>query len=168
MSSENFNFDEIAQEAVHNEPPRKQLPPDIEQNIDIDQEMGAQHEYEANAKYLVPGVVEGIAALWREAFGNGQGKELSAEEKDGFTSLLQKGAEEFGMTSHLSGKKGFFTELVLKLLGALFPRFTNKEAREHFKSLFINHKKEESDDGNTVQPDPYAGLHPQGGSQNSH
>jgi hypothetical protein len=142
--SNNFDFDDLGKEAAKNEPPRSSdegiTKVEVEPyNPSNEEEEGVKFEFHAN--FVASSLIEGLASLWRSAWGESKGAELTDKEKDGLNSLLERGAQHFGFTTYISGAKGFFIELAGRILAALVPRAANKNQREHFKSAFFGYKK---------------------------
>ena len=163
--SDSFDFDNIGKDAAHNEPPRTSqeavnetvsnssvtvLPPNTQE-----QEEGVKFKFQAD--FMASSVVEGFCSIWRSLWGSGQGAQLTDKEKEGLNSLLERGAEHFGFVTYISGAKGFFIELLGRLIASIVPRAANKESREHFKKTVFNGsetvKKQEKKSDESVSKD---------------
>ena len=155
MSDEKFNFDDIGKDAAYNEPHRSfegQGAQSDNENLHIgvaEPLNGSETDeetvkFEFHAEFLTEAIVEGFAVFWRSIWGKGEGAELTTKEKEGFSSLFERGARHFGFVSYISGGKGFFIELLGRLLAALIPRFANDDLREHvFKTSDNNQYKDD-------------------------
>ncbi|MDA0780748.1 MAG: hypothetical protein PQ612_06405 [Rickettsiales bacterium] len=151
--SDKFNFDDLGKEAARNEPPRSSdetvQKVCVQQYTPEEESEGVKFEFQAN--FVASSVVEGFASLWRAAWGASKGAELTEKEREGLNSLLDRGAEHFGFTTYISGGKGFFVELLGRILAAIVPRAANSTTRNHFRDTVFYGKKTDKKTENTQE-----------------
>lgn len=136
----NFNFDNIADDVVSNEPQRQATEHDTE-NIVASEE--SDKTIEVNAFDLVPTITEILALTWIRIFGESKEAPLNEEEKDGVNNLLVQGCEMYDLRGKLTGGKGFILALLMKFSGLAIKRLQKQEIRNH---IFNKANKEKQDE----------------------
>lgn len=134
-------LDEVASQAVVNQPPVTMKREETEKESENSQEKTVneaveEESFSADASFLVPALIEVINSFWSYIWGKEEGGKLTDTEKEGFESLFERGANHFGISRNIQGGKGFFIEFILRVIGATCKRFGNDNARKHFVDNF--------------------------------
>lgn len=131
---EKANFDDLAGDAVRNEPPRSEKAEEILQA----EKPEAKDAHPVDAADFAGAGVAAVDGAMIFSFGS-EGK-LNQREVEGLLSLFQRLSDHFGLTKYIGGGKGLALMVVGKILAILFPRLADEAQRKHFVKTFFGAK----------------------------